>query len=206
MLDGQAYPSNRQNRSSLNGFNPESLRTERLCRLDRLLACFRESLITASPNNNDSEIPWGSLARMAFCAQAVVKKRLKQVAVHVDLTSTEALLLITCLDNNEGISQQKLVKSTGCSAGLVSSQIEALQTRALVTSHRNPDDRRHQYWQITDQGKVLADELLKQLANADWDQLRELGRTLADFSAPSSKAIKAPGQSTDDGSDRGLAA
>ena len=146
---------------------------------------------------------------MAFCAQAVVKKRLKQVAARADLTSTEALLLITCMESNEGISQQKLVKSTGCSAGLVSSQIDSLHTRALVSSHRNPDDRRHQYWQITNEGKVIAEELLKQLANADWDQLRELGRTLADFSAPGNKAvkaIKAPGQSTDDGSDRGLAA
>lgn len=156
-------------------------------------------------NQDNADIPWFSLARMAFCAQAFVKKRLKQVAESADLSAVEALLLLCCRDAHKGISQQELVRFTGCSAGLVSSRIESLLQRAFVTSRRNPDDRRHQFWQITKAGSEIADQLLKQLETGDWSELRELGTALTNFTAAKPESCPPNHTDADDG-DRGLAA
>jgi DNA-binding MarR family transcriptional regulator len=122
------------------------------------------------------------------------------------LTDAQWRPLLLLSRNDIGTATQ-IARSVGCDAGAMTRMMDRLEDKGLLRRVRNPDDRRVQQLELTEEGRkaaaivpyVIADVLnahLADLSHAEIDQLRNLlqrviaaGRREAEgFSAPEKAA------------------
>lgn len=81
------------------------------------------------------------------------------------INNVELLVLWLCHETAEpGIAQTDLVAEIGVSAAQMSGLVERLRQQDLLAAKRCDSDRRKQYWNLTNQGKRLLDEIQADLS------------------------------------------
>jgi DNA-binding MarR family transcriptional regulator len=106
------------------------------------------------------------------CAQltqsvSVCARQLRRaLATHTSacgVSDTEFLLLWSCAQHVEGISQSELAAAIGVSPAQLSGLVERLRQRGWLDAQRSREDRRRQCWRLTDEGRTLLDRGLEAL-------------------------------------------
>jgi len=97
-----------------------------------------------------------------------MRTALRAAAEPHGLSDSEALLLLLCADDATGnLSQRELAAITAMSTAAVSGHLESLRQRELVSSTRDPDDRRRQTWTASEQGQSVVKQITQSLADTD---------------------------------------
>lgn len=152
--------------------------------VDRLLSSWGK----ARPDLDLS--PVAVIARLARLRRMIDAELETTFAEH-GLNGAEFTTLVTLrrLDQPEGVSQRQLMRELNLSSGTVSTHVERLAQRGLVTRTVDPTDRRNSLVALTPQGLALFERvtpahiatenrLLAGIDPAQRDQLVDLLRTL----------------------------
>jgi DNA-binding MarR family transcriptional regulator len=152
--------------------------------VDRLLAGWSK----ARPDLDFS--PVAVVARLSRLSRAIDAELEATFAEH-GLNAAEFYALVTLrrLDQPDGVSQRRLMRELNLSSGTVSTRVEGLVERGLVTRAVDPSDRRNSLVALTPAGLALFERvtpahvntenrLLAGLDPGQRDQLVELLRTL----------------------------
>lgn len=152
--------------------------------VDRLLAGWAKTC----PDLDMS--PVGVVARLNRLTRTI-SAELEATFVEHGLNAAEFYALVTLrrLDEPDGVSQRQLMRELNLSSGTVSTRVEHLLERGLVTRTVDPADRRNTLVALTPAGLALFERVtpahvatenrvLAGLADAQRDQLVDLLRTL----------------------------
>lgn len=152
--------------------------------VDRLLASWSRT----RPDLDMSSV--GVIARLTRLTRTI-NAELETTFNEYGLNAAEFYCLVTLrrLDEPDGVSQRRLMRALNLSSGTVSTRVDRLAERGLVTRDVDPADRRNSLVALTPEGLALFDRvapahldtqnrILAGLDPAQRDHLAELLRTL----------------------------
>jgi DNA-binding MarR family transcriptional regulator len=128
-----------------------------------------------------------SALRNALSASARVRKAIHACVdsiLHTAGLNTSQWLMLCHLRTRKGDSLSGTANSIGHDAGALSRALHPLCLRELVTSHRQPGDRRSVWIELTDSGRALCDQLEAAISTrVDSAVALRLSRSLVDLAA-----------------------
>ncbi len=118
---------------------------------------------------------------MASC-EKTMRTAIAEVVSPFSLSENAFFILVLCQQNLERpLPQAKLAKTVGLSPAQLSNLVEQLRQDGWIESSRDSNDRRRQYWTLTDAGNRRLNEILPKFHEAwQFDQLPVDPRTLLD--------------------------
>lgn len=116
---------------------------------------------------------------MASC-EKTMRAAIAQVVAPFNLSENAFFILVLCHQNlRKSLSQSKLAKMVGLSPAQLSYLVEQLRQEGWIHPQRDPNDRRRQYWTLTDDGMVRLEQIMPHFRDAwQFDQLPVDPRTL----------------------------
>lgn len=118
---------------------------------------------------------------LTSCEKAL-RAAIAEVVSPFSLSENAFFILILCQRNQDRpLSQSALAKTVGLSPAQLSNLVEQLRQDGWIEASRDANDRRRQYWALTQEGSHRLDEILQTFATA-WqlDQLPIQPRSLVD--------------------------
>ena len=112
---------------------------------------------------------WVELVEQILICGRKMRDDLTRRTARQRLAAAEFSALWVCRESPPaGLSQNELADALAVSPAQVSGLVERLRCRGLLESRRSAEDRRRQYWRLSDAGQAALQMALNDLA--DWAQ------------------------------------
>ena len=100
------------------------------------------------------------LLRLVSRCERELRRALADRVRHLAISDVELFVLWLCYTAHEpGVAQNELAGAAGVSAAQMSGLVERLRQRGLLLPKRCAEDRRRQYWNLTDEGSRTLHEI-----------------------------------------------
>lgn len=125
---------------------------------------------------------WIGLAEMLLASGRIFRDALQGQFGPSRLSESQFSALWACaVAPSSGLGQKELAARLACSPAQVSGLVEQLRCEQLLEGHRDPADRRRQFWQITPAGQAALQAVLADVADWSLGLEQSLGGELTDL-------------------------
>lgn len=121
-------------------------------------------------------------------------RNMKNIMKRFGLTHTQFVVLTSIIylaKNNNSINQKQIAQHAKLDIMMTSDVLKTLESKKLVTRHKNPNDKRHNSIKITQEGINLTIKMYDYSERADAEFFKVLGKDMKPFCEQLESLIKA---------------